>query len=119
EQTPAIAARLVDAFTSAGLPRGVLSFLPGRGEDVGARLVEHPDVAGIAFTGSKDVGLAITAAAAVTRPGQRQVKRVVAEMVGKNALIIDDDPDLDQAVPSAIGSAFGFAGQKCSAASRL
>jgi RHH-type proline utilization regulon transcriptional repressor/proline dehydrogenase/delta 1-pyrroline-5-carboxylate dehydrogenase len=119
EQTPAIAFRLVEAFEAAGLPRGVLSFLPGRGEDVGAHLVEHPAVAGIAFTGSKEVGLSITAAAAITRPGQRQVKRVIAEMGGKNALIVDDDADLDQAVPAAITSAFGFAGQKCSAASRL
>jgi RHH-type proline utilization regulon transcriptional repressor/proline dehydrogenase/delta 1-pyrroline-5-carboxylate dehydrogenase len=119
EQTPAIALRLVEAFEAGGLPPGVLAFLPGRGEDVGARLVEHPDVAGIAFTGSRDVGLAITASAAITRPGQRQVKRVIAEMGGKNALIVDDDADLDQAVPAAITSAFGFAGQKCSAASRL
>ena len=119
EQTPATAARLVEAFEAAGLPPGVLSFLPGLGEDVGARLVEHPDVAGIAFTGSKEVGLHITAAAAVHRPGQRHVKRVIAEMGGKNALIVDDDADLDQAVPAAVSSAFGFAGQKCSAASRL
>jgi RHH-type proline utilization regulon transcriptional repressor/proline dehydrogenase/delta 1-pyrroline-5-carboxylate dehydrogenase len=119
EQTPAIAYRLVEALEAGGLPKGVLAFLPGIGEEVGAHLVEHPDVAGIAFTGSKDVGLAIVAAAAVTRPGQRQVKRVIAEMGGKNALIVDDDADLDQAVPAAITSAFGFAGQKCSAASRL
>ncbi|HUP84849.1 MAG TPA: proline dehydrogenase family protein [Acidimicrobiales bacterium] len=119
EQTPATAYRLVEAFEAGGLPPGVLSFLPGIGEDVGAHLVEHPAIAGIAFTGSKAVGLAITAAAAVHRPGQRQIKRVIAEMGGKNALIIDDDADLDQAVPAAITSAFGFAGQKCSAASRL
>jgi RHH-type proline utilization regulon transcriptional repressor/proline dehydrogenase/delta 1-pyrroline-5-carboxylate dehydrogenase len=119
EQTPAIAFRLYEAFEAAGLPPGVLSFLPGVGEAVGAHLVEHPDVAVIAFTGSKDVGLAISAAAAIHQPGQRQVKRVLAEMGGKNALIVDDDADLDQAVPAAVTSAFGFAGQKCSAASRL
>lgn len=119
EQTPATASILVEALEAGGLPRGVLNFLPGPGEEVGAALVEHPDVAFITFTGSKAVGLAINQAAAVPRPGQRQVKRVVAEMGGKNALVIDADADLDQAVPAAVYSAFGFAGQKCSAASRL
>jgi RHH-type proline utilization regulon transcriptional repressor/proline dehydrogenase/delta 1-pyrroline-5-carboxylate dehydrogenase len=119
EQTPATAYRLFEAFEAAGLPAGVLSFLPGIGEDVGAHLVAHPEIAVIAFTGSKAVGLHIVEAAAVHRPGQRHVKRVIAEMGGKNALIVDDDADLDQAVPAAITSAFGFAGQKCSAASRL
>jgi RHH-type proline utilization regulon transcriptional repressor/proline dehydrogenase/delta 1-pyrroline-5-carboxylate dehydrogenase len=119
EQTPAIAARLVDALVESGLPPGVLSFLPGLGEEVGARLVEHPDVNFVVFTGSKAVGLAINAAAARVVPGQRHVKRVVAEMGGKNALIVDADADLDQAVPAILYSAFGFAGQKCSAASRL
>lgn len=119
EQTPAIAARLVDAFVESGLPPGVLQFLPGYGEDVGARLVEHPDVAVIVFTGSKAVGLHINETAAVHREGQRHVKRVVAEMGGKNALVVDDDADPDQAVPAVVASAFGFAGQKCSAASRL
>ncbi|MDQ1395792.1 MAG: RHH-type transcriptional regulator, proline utilization regulon repressor / proline dehydrogenase [Acidimicrobiaceae bacterium] len=119
EQTPAIAYRLVEALEAGGLPPGVLAFLPGPGETVGARLVEHPDVAFITFTGSKAVGLAIHEAAARHQPGQRQVKRVVAEMGGKNALIVDADADLDQAVPVIVASAFGFAGQKCSAASRL
>ena len=119
EQTPAIAYRLYEAFEAAGLPRGVLHFLPGIGEDVGAHLVEHPEVAFVVFTGSKAVGLAINQAAAVHRPGQRHVKRVVAELGGKNALIVDADADLDQAVPAVATSAFGFAGQKCSAASRL
>jgi RHH-type transcriptional regulator, proline utilization regulon repressor / proline dehydrogenase / delta 1-pyrroline-5-carboxylate dehydrogenase len=119
EQTPAVGLRLVEAFEEAGLPKGVLAFLPGVGEEVGARLVEHPDVAVIAFTGSRDVGLSIVAAAARHQPGQRHVKRVIAEMGGKNPLIVDADADLDQAVPAAIASAFGYAGQKCSAASRL
>jgi RHH-type proline utilization regulon transcriptional repressor/proline dehydrogenase/delta 1-pyrroline-5-carboxylate dehydrogenase len=119
EQTPAIAYRLVQALEAGGLPPGVLAFLPGLGETVGARLVEHPDVALITFTGSKAVGLAINETAARHRTGQRQVKRVVAEMGGKNALIVDRDADLDQAVPAIVQSAFGFAGQKCSAASRL
>lgn len=119
EQAPAVGAMLVKALEAAGLPAGVLNFVPGRGEEVGARLVESPDVAAVAFTGSRDVGLAINEMAAVHRAGQTQVKRVIAEMGGKNPIIIDSDADLDQAVPAVVASAFGYAGQKCSAASRL
>ena len=119
EQTPLVASRLVDALVDAGAPPGVVQFLPGDGEVVGARLVEHPDVAVVAFTGSRAVGLAINQRAAVPAPDQRHVKRVIAEMGGKNALIVDADADPDQAVPGAVVSAFGYAGQKCSAASRL
>jgi RHH-type proline utilization regulon transcriptional repressor/proline dehydrogenase/delta 1-pyrroline-5-carboxylate dehydrogenase len=119
EQTPAVGARLVEAFLAAGLPPGVLAFLPGVGEEVGAYLVEHPDVAFVAFTGSRDVGLRIVEAAGVHRRGQRHVKRVVAEMGGKNAIVVDADADLDQAVPIVLTSAFGYAGQKCSALARL
>ncbi|HMC42382.1 MAG TPA: aldehyde dehydrogenase family protein, partial [Acidimicrobiales bacterium] len=119
EQSPAVAACLAEALAAAGLPPGVLGFLPGLGEHIGAWLVEHPEVAVIAFTGSKAVGLAINAAAALHRPGQRHVKRVIAEMGGKNPIIADADADLDQAVPAIVQSAFGYAGQKCSAASRL
>jgi RHH-type proline utilization regulon transcriptional repressor/proline dehydrogenase/delta 1-pyrroline-5-carboxylate dehydrogenase len=119
EQTPAIAGKLVEALAAAGLPRGVLAFLPGYGEEVGAHLVCHPEVAFVAFTGSKEAGLEINREAAVTRPGQRQVKRVVAEMGGKNVAVVDSDADLDEAVPGIVHSAFGYAGQKCSAASRV
>ena len=119
EQTPLVAQALYDALIAGGLPPGCLAFLPGIGEEVGAHLVEHPDVAFITFTGSKAVGLAIIERAAIHRAGQRQVKRVVAEMGGKNPLVIDADADLDQAVPAAVYSAFGYAGQKCSACSRL
>jgi RHH-type proline utilization regulon transcriptional repressor/proline dehydrogenase/delta 1-pyrroline-5-carboxylate dehydrogenase len=119
EQTPAIAFQLVEALRAGGVPDGVLAFLPGVGEVVGAHLVEHPDVSFITFTGSKAVGLSINEAAARHRPGQRSVKRVVAEMGSKNALIVDADADLDQAVPAIVSSAFGYSGQKCSAASRL
>lgn len=119
EQSPAIAHRLVEALVAGGLPPGVIGFVPGPGEEVGAHLVAHPEVAIISFTGSRDVGLAIVASAAVHRPGQRSVKRVIAEMGGKNPLIVDVDADLDQAVPAAVTSAFGYAGQKCSATSRL
>jgi RHH-type proline utilization regulon transcriptional repressor/proline dehydrogenase/delta 1-pyrroline-5-carboxylate dehydrogenase len=119
EQTPAVAWQLAEALLAAGVPRGVFQLLPGLGEDVGARLVAHPDVAVIAFTGSKAVGLEINRVAATHQPGQRHIKQVVCELGGKNALIIDADADPDQAVPAAAYSAFGYAGQKCSAASRL
>jgi RHH-type transcriptional regulator, proline utilization regulon repressor / proline dehydrogenase / delta 1-pyrroline-5-carboxylate dehydrogenase len=119
EQTPAIAWRLVEALQAGGLPDGVLAFLPGLGETVGAELVRRPEVAFVNFTGSKAVGLDIVEQAAIHRPGQRQVKRVVAEMGGKNAIVVDTDADLDQAVPIIVSSAFGFSGQKCSACSRV
>ena len=119
EQTPGIALRLVQILHEAGVPAGVLAFLPGVGEDVGAYLVEHPDVTFVAFTGSKAVGLGIVREAAVHRDGQRHVKRVIVEMGGKNAVIVDGDADLDVAVPAITYSAFGYAGQKCSAASRV
>ncbi len=119
EQSPLIAAMLSDALHEAGLPPGTANYLPGPGEVVGASLVNHPAVDVIAFTGSNAVGLAIMREAAVIRAGQRNVKRVVAEMGGKNAIIVDDDADLDAAVEGAVASAFGYAGQKCSAASRV
>jgi RHH-type proline utilization regulon transcriptional repressor/proline dehydrogenase/delta 1-pyrroline-5-carboxylate dehydrogenase len=119
EQTPGVAWGLAEALLAAGAPRGVFQLLPGMGEDVGARLVEHPDVAAIVFTGSKPVGLEINRIAAIPHDGQRHIKKVICELGGKNALIIDDDADPDQAIPAAAYSAFGYAGQKCSAASRL
>ena len=119
EQTPAIAAVLWDAFDAAGLPKGVLNLVHGFGEEVGQPLVEDPRTSIIVFTGSKPVGLSIIEAAAVHRPGQTHIKRVVAELGGKNALVVDADADLDAAVPTILTSAFSFSGQKCSAASRL
>lgn len=118
-QSPLIAAELVNILREAGVPPGVAQFLPGPGGQVGQALVEHPGVDIIAFTGSSAVGLGIIEAAARTKPGQRNVKRVIAEMGGKNAVIIDEDADLDQAIGGVITSAFGYAGQKCSACSRL
>jgi len=97
----------------------VLNFLPGRGSVIGAHLVDHKDVDLIAFTGSREVGLNIWESAGKTRPGQRQLKHVVCEMGGKNAIIIDSDADLDEAIVDTIYSAFGYQGQKCSACSRL
>ncbi len=119
EQTPGIGLRMVQTLHEAGVPVDALTFLPGIGEDVGPRLVEHPDISFVAFTGSRAVGLDIVERAAPVRPGQRLVKQVIAEMGGKNPVIVDTDADLDVAVPAIVKSAFGYAGQKCSAASRV
>ncbi len=119
EQTSIIAATFMDALTAAGVPAGVVNFLPGFGEDVGAHLVAHAKIDFIAFTGSRAVGTKIWEIAGRTLPGQVNLKKIVCEMGGKNALIIDNDADLDEAIPATLASAFGFAGQKCSALSRL
>jgi RHH-type proline utilization regulon transcriptional repressor/proline dehydrogenase/delta 1-pyrroline-5-carboxylate dehydrogenase len=119
EQGAVVAAMLMEIFEEAGVPPGVLSFLPGKGSVIGAHLVDHKDVDLIAFTGSREVGLKIWESAGQTRPGQRQLKHVVCEMGGKNAIIIDSDADLDEAIVDSIYSAFGYQGQKCSALSRL
>jgi RHH-type proline utilization regulon transcriptional repressor/proline dehydrogenase/delta 1-pyrroline-5-carboxylate dehydrogenase len=119
EQAPAVAFHLQLAAYEVGLPDGVFTTLAGRGEVVGRHLVTHPDISFVAFTGSSAVGLEIVREAAVHQPGQRFVRRVVAEMGGKNAIVVDADADLDAAVPDIVASAFGYAGQKCSAASRV
>lgn len=111
--------KLVEVFRRVGLPAGVLQFLPGAGGEVGERLVSHPRVDFVAFTGSKEVGLRIVNMAGETVEGQRNVKRVIAEMGGKNAIIVDESADLDAAVKGVLQSAFGFQGQKCSACSRV
>ena len=118
EQSPGSAGALVEALHDAGVPHDALALLPGYG-DVGAALVRDPRVHVIAFTGSNAVGLEIVRAAAETVPGQEHVKRVVSEMGGKNCVIVDSDADLDDAVPEIVYSAFGYAGQKCSAAARV
>src|SRR5208337_1429849 len=105
EQSSAVAWRLFQHMNSAGLPRGVVQLLPGRGEEVGAALVGHPSVAQIAFTGSRAVGLAIWERAGRTTPGQPWLKRVVCEMGGKNAVIVDEDADVDEAVAGVVRSA--------------
>ena len=119
EQTPVVAAQLMAVVREAGLPPGVVNFVPGRGEVAGDRLVRHPGVALVAFTGSQEVGTRIYARAAEHVPGARRLKRVVAEMGGKNAIIVDADADLDEAVQGILRSAFGYAGQKCSACARV
>jgi RHH-type proline utilization regulon transcriptional repressor/proline dehydrogenase/delta 1-pyrroline-5-carboxylate dehydrogenase len=118
-QTSIIGAQLMEVLTQAGVPPGVLAYLPCNGSDAGAHLVAHPKIDFYAFTGSRAVGCGIWEAAGKTHPGQANLKKVVCEMGGKNALIIDNDADLDEAIPAALSSAFSYAGQKCSALSRL
>ncbi|MFN8943575.1 MAG: proline dehydrogenase family protein [Pseudobdellovibrionaceae bacterium] len=118
EQSSLVAAGLMQMILDVGIPANTVQFLPGYGEVVGEYLVQHPLTTTIAFTGSKAVGLHILKAAAVVKEGQQHVKRCIIEMGGKNAVVIDSDADLDEAVDGVLYSAFGFSGQKCSAASR-
>ncbi|WP_245894023.1 L-glutamate gamma-semialdehyde dehydrogenase [Chamaesiphon polymorphus] len=118
EQSSVIGAKIAEILHAAGLPPGVFAYLPAKGSTVGAHLVKHPDVHLIAFTGSQQVGCQIVAEASILRPKQKHMKRVIAEMGGKNGIIIDESADLDQAVVGVMNSTFGFAGQKCSACSR-
>lgn len=119
ETSSVIAAKLTEILVEAGIPKGVFQYVPGKGSEVGAYLVNHPDTHLIAFTGSQEVGCRIYADAAILKPGQKHLKRVIAEMGGKNALIVDESADLDQAVVGVVQSAFGYSGQKCSACSRV
>ena len=116
--SPITGSILAQVVNEADIPRGVFQYLPCSGTDVASWLVEHPDIDLIAFTGSKEVGLEINRKASVTHPEQMGIKKVVAEMGGKNAIIVDDDADLDAAVTGVVQSAFGYQGQKCSACSR-
>ncbi|MFO0769002.1 MAG: aldehyde dehydrogenase family protein [Nitrospiraceae bacterium] len=117
ERSTAVGYRLAELFHDAGVPSGVLQCVPG-GPELGRALVTAPEVATIAFTGSKDAGRWILQAAATPHPDDRCVKRVIAEMGGKNAIIVDDTADLDEAVLGVVASFTGYAGQKCSACSR-
>lgn len=116
--TPAIAYQFVQIMEELNLPKGVLNFVPGPGASVGDYLVGHPKTRFIAFTGSKEVGLHINELAAKTQPGQIWIKRVVAEMGGKDSIVVDADANLDAAAEGIVAAAFGFQGQKCSACSR-
>jgi RHH-type proline utilization regulon transcriptional repressor/proline dehydrogenase/delta 1-pyrroline-5-carboxylate dehydrogenase len=113
------ACKLHEILQQAGFPPAVAQLLPGDGASLGALLASHPNVAVIAFTGSREAGLAVIEQAHRRTPDQRRVKRAVCEMGGKNAIIVDEDADLDEAVTHILASAFGYQGQKCSAASRL
>ncbi len=119
EASSVIAAKITEILLEAGIPNGVFQFVPGKGSQVGAYMVKHPDVHLIAFTGSREVGCRINADAAILQPGQKHLKRVIAEMGGKNAVIVDESADLDQAVAGVVFSAFSYTGQKCSACSRV
>lgn len=116
--TPVIAAKFMALLEEAGLPPGVVNYLPGSGGAIGDHLVSHPQVRFVNFTGSKEVGLRINRLAAEVAPGQKWIKRVVAEMGGKDAIIVAADADLEEAAGGIVASAFGFQGQKCSACSR-
>jgi RHH-type proline utilization regulon transcriptional repressor/proline dehydrogenase/delta 1-pyrroline-5-carboxylate dehydrogenase len=119
ETSSVIAAKLTEILVAAGIPKGVFQYVPGKGSQVGAYLVSHPDTHMIVFTGSQEVGCRIYAEAANLKPLQKHMKRVIAEMGGKNAIIVDESADLDQAVAGVVQSAFGYSGQKCSACSRV
>lgn len=116
--SPTIAAKFVEIMEEVKLPSGVLNFLPGSGGTVGNPLVAHPKTRFIAFTGSKEVGLGINVLAAQHQPGQIWIKRVIAEMGGKDSIVVDAGADLEAAATGIVASAFGFQGQKCSACSR-
>lgn len=116
--SPAIAAKLMEILEKAEFPPGVVNFLTGSGGEIGDALITHASTRFIAFTGSKEVGLRINELAARTQPGQIWIKRVIAEMGGKDTVVVDDDVDLDDAAADVVAAAFGFQGQKCSACSR-
>jgi RHH-type proline utilization regulon transcriptional repressor/proline dehydrogenase/delta 1-pyrroline-5-carboxylate dehydrogenase len=118
EQSSIIAAKLMEVFRDIGLPPGVVNYLPGVGEDIGPTLVEHPETALVAFTGSRGVGMVLNRQTAELAEGQTHIKKLIAELGGKNAIIVDDDADLDEAVLGVVQSVFGYSGQKCSACSR-
>jgi 1-pyrroline-5-carboxylate dehydrogenase len=117
-ESPVVAARFVELLHETGLPAGVVNFVPGSGAAIGDGLVAHPKTRFVAFTGSKEVGLRINELAAKTQPGQIWIKRVIAEMGGKDSIVVAADADLEAAVEGVVASAFGFQGQKCSACSR-
>jgi len=119
DRSAVVGHHLVELFSGVGLPAGVFNYTPGRGSVIGDFLADSPKVGIIAFTGSMEVGLRIIERAGRTPPDQLSVKRVICEMGGKNAIIIDEDADVDKAIPAVLYSAFGYQGQKCSACSRL
>jgi 1-pyrroline-5-carboxylate dehydrogenase len=118
DATPVVAAKFVEVMEEAGLPNGVLNFIPGNGSEIGDYLVEHPKTRFVSFTGSRAVGCRIYERASKVQPTQTWLKRVIAEMGGKDTVLVDKDADLDAAASAIVYSAFGFSGQKCSAGSR-
>ncbi|WP_068674810.1 L-glutamate gamma-semialdehyde dehydrogenase [Oceanobacillus sp. Castelsardo] len=118
ENTPVIAYKMVEVLEEAGLPKGVLNFIPGDPEEIGDYLVDHKETRFINFTGSRKTGTRIYERAAKVQEGQQHLKRVIAEMGGKDTIIVDNSADLNVAAEAIVHSAFGFSGQKCSACSR-
>lgn len=116
--TQVIAFKLMEILEEAGMPKGVVNFMPGKGSEIGDFIVKHPKTRFISFTGSKAVGQEIYETAAKVVPGQIWLKRVIAEMGGKDAILVDEGIDTDMAADAIVKSAFGFSGQKCSACSR-
>jgi 1-pyrroline-5-carboxylate dehydrogenase len=116
--TPIVAAKFVEVMEAAGLPKGVLNFVPGSGAEVGDYLVDHKDTRFISFTGSRDVGLRIFDRSSKVNEGQIWMKRLIAEMGGKDTIVVDAEADLELAAQSIVAGSFGFSGQKCSACSR-
>ena len=119
EYTPVVAYKLIEILEEAGIPKGVVNFVPGDPKEIGDYLVDHKDTHFINFTGSRETGVRIYERAAKVYPGQNHLKRVVAEMGGKDTIIVDKEADLDLAAEAIVQSAFGFSGQKCSACSRV
>ena len=117
--TPVVAYKFIEVLEEAGLPKGVVNYVPGSGAEVGDYLVDHPKTRFISFTGSRDVGLRINERASKLSPGQIWIKRVIAEMGGKDTIVVDKEADLELAAQSIVKSSFGFSGQKCSACSRV
>ncbi|MEK4701313.1 L-glutamate gamma-semialdehyde dehydrogenase [Solibacillus sp. FSL R7-0668] len=117
--TPVVAYKFMEVLEEAGLPKGVVNYVPGSGAEVGDYLVDHPKTRFISFTGSRDVGLRINERASKLNNGQIWIKRVIAEMGGKDTIVVDKEADLELAAQSIVKSAFGFSGQKCSACSRV
>ncbi|MFQ5591338.1 MAG: proline dehydrogenase family protein [Phycisphaerae bacterium] len=118
-QASAVASKLVEVLRDVGFPPGTVNFVPGKGDVIGQYLVEHGEVNIVAFTGSREVGTGVLRAGSAPRSGQPFIRKMIVEMGGKNAIIVDDDADVDGAVQAIIDSAFSFAGQKCSSCSRL
>ncbi|NGP44482.1 L-glutamate gamma-semialdehyde dehydrogenase [Bacillaceae bacterium SIJ1] len=116
--TPVIAYKFMEVLEEAGLPAGVINFIPGSGKEVGDYLVDHPRTRFVSFTGSREVGTRIFERAAVVQEGQKWLKRTIIEMGGKDTIVVDSEADLELAAQSIVQSAFGFSGQKCSACSR-
>jgi len=116
--TPVIAYKLMEVLEEAGMPKGVVNYIPGPGSEVGDYLVDHPKTRFVSFTGSRDVGTRIFERAAKIQDGQKWLKRTIIEMGGKDTIVVDNEADLELAAQSIVNSAFGFSGQKCSACSR-